>query len=152
MLYNLLKLSHVLSILVWVGGMVFAHFFLRPAAAELPPPERLRLMHGVLSRFFKVILVLSSWTVVSGLVLIALARGAAEGFRMPLSWTVMATLGLVMWAIFGHIRFALFKRLDRAVAASDWPAGGLAMNAIRQWVGVNLVLGLVVVCVTQVLR
>jgi hypothetical protein len=30
MLYNLLKLTHVLSILVWVGGMVFAHFFLRP--------------------------------------------------------------------------------------------------------------------------
>lgn len=71
---------------------------------------------------------------------------------MPLSWTVMATLGLVMWAIFGHIRFALFKRLDRAVAASDWPAGGVVMNAIRQWVGVNLVLGLAVVCVTQVLR
>ena len=32
MLYNALKLVHVLSIIVWVGGMVFAHFFLRPAA------------------------------------------------------------------------------------------------------------------------
>jgi putative copper export protein len=27
MLYNALKLVHVLSITVWVGGMVFAHFF-----------------------------------------------------------------------------------------------------------------------------
>ena len=51
MLYNALQFVHVLSIIVWVGGMVFAHFFLRPAAQALEPPLRVRLMHDVLQRF-----------------------------------------------------------------------------------------------------
>ena len=51
MLYNSLKLLHLLAVIVWVGGMVFAHFFLRPATQALEPPQRLRLMHDVLQRF-----------------------------------------------------------------------------------------------------
>ena len=34
MIYATLKTLHVLSIIVWIGGMVFAHFFLRPAVAQ----------------------------------------------------------------------------------------------------------------------
>ena len=42
MLYQLLKLVHVLSIVIWTGGMFFAHFCLRPAVAKLdaPPVDR----------------------------------------------------------------------------------------------------------------
>lgn len=61
MLYATLKLLHILSIVVWIGGMVFAHFFLRPAALQLPPPQRVPLMHGVLQRFFSAVLVASRW-------------------------------------------------------------------------------------------
>lgn len=149
MIYTALKLTHVLSILVWVGGMVFAHFFLRPALAGLQPPERLRLMHDVLGRFFKAVLWLSTWAVVSGLWMIGrVAKESVQGgnaFHMPLSWTIMATLGVVMWLIFGHIRFALYKRLSRAVTASEWPTAGSALASIRLWVTVNMVLGLVTV-------
>jgi len=150
MIYTLLKLSHVLSILVWVGGMVFAHFFLRPALGMLQPPERLRLMHDVLNRFFKAVLLLSSWAVVSGLAMVVLARtgGTPDApFRMPLSWTVMATLGIAMWLVFGHIRFALYQRMSRMVAAADWSAAGGALARIRLWVAVNMVLGLSTVAV-----
>ena len=128
MLYNTLKLAHVLSIIVWIGGMVFAHFFLRPAAQSLEPPQRLRLMHDVLQRFLGAVSVAVVVVLVSGLWMIGnVARQAVQSggsFAMPLDWTFMATLGIVMMAIFGHIRFALFRRLQRAVAASDWPAGG----------------------------
>jgi uncharacterized membrane protein len=155
MMDNFLKFAHVLSVVVWVGGMVFAHFFLRPAVVALAPPERLRLMHDVLGRFFKVVLVLSSVVVVSGLWMIGrVAKAAAQSggaFHMPLSWTLMATLGLVMWAIFGHIRFALFKRLSRAVTATEWPAAGAALASIRLWVSINLGLGLLAVAVVYLL-
>jgi len=155
MLYNLLKLSHVLSILVWVGGMVFAHFFLRPAVAALQPPERLRLMHDVLGRFFRVVLWLSTWAVMSGLWMIGrVAKEAVQSggaFHMPLSWTVMATLGVVMWLIFGHIRFALYKRLSNAIATTDWPVAGAALANVRLWVTVNMVLGLLTVAVALVM-
>ena len=49
-LYALLKTLHVLATVLWVGGMMFAHFFLRPAVAQLEPPQRLRLMHGVMQQ------------------------------------------------------------------------------------------------------
>jgi len=53
-----------------------------------------------------------------------------------------------MVAIFLHIRFALFKRLSRAVDAADWPAGGAALGQIRQWVAINLGLGVLIMAVT----
>lgn len=149
-----LKTLHVLSIVVWVGGMAFAHFFLRPALASLEPQVRLRLMHGVLARFFQAVLVASVLTLASGVWMLGrVAKQVVQSggtFAMPWSWSVMAVLGLAMVAIFLHIRFALFKRLSQAVAASDWGAGGAALSQIRTWVSVNLALGvLIVVAVTM---
>ena len=73
---------------------------------------------------------------------------AGGSFQMPLDWTVMATLGILMTVIFGYIRFALYKRLDRAVAAGDWVAGGAALASIRAWVAINIALGAGIVCFT----
>lgn len=152
MIYASLKTLHVLAIVVWIGGMVFAHFFLRPALAQLEPPVRLRLMHEVLGRFFKAVLVASLLTLVSGVWMLGrVAKQVVQSggsFEMPLSWTVMAVLGVTMVAVFMHIRFALYKRLSRAVAASEWVAGAAALGQIRLWVSVNLGLGVVVLLVT----
>lgn len=152
MIFSALKLIHVLAVILWVGGMAFAHFFLRPSVQALEPPVRLRLLQAVMKRFFSVVLWASLVVLATGLWMIG--RTAKEtvqaglAFNMPLDWTIMATLGIVMIAIFGHIRFALFKRLTRAVAASDWPSAGAAMASIRSWVFVNLCIGVVIVCVT----
>ena len=152
MLYSILKTLHVLSLIVWVGGMVFAHFFLRPALASLDPLLRLRLMHDVLGRFFKAVLVASLLILVSGLWMLGrVAKQVVQSggnFRMPLSWTLMTVIGIVMVAVFMHIRFALYPRLRRAVEASDGPAGGAAMAQIRRWVLINLGLGVLTVVVT----
>ncbi|MBY0410251.1 MAG: CopD family protein [Burkholderiaceae bacterium] len=156
MIYNLLKLAHLLSIIVWIGGMVFAHFYLRPAVQSLQPPQRVQLMHDVLQRFLNSVLVAAIVVLGTGLWMIGrVAKQAVQSggsFSMPLSWTIMATLGIIMITILGHIRFALFKRLKRAVAASDWAAGGNALGSIRTWVGVNLAIGVVIVGVTLLLK
>jgi uncharacterized membrane protein len=152
MLYATLKLLHLLAIVVWIGGMVFAHFFLRPAALQLEPPQRIALMHGALQRFFQAVLVSLVIVLASGLWMIGrVAKQTVQAgldFSMPLHWTLMASLGIVMMAIFGHIRFALFKRLDRAVQATDWSAGAAALGSIRLWVGVNLAIGVVIIAST----
>ncbi len=140
-----LKTLHVLAVVLWIGGMAFAHFFLRPAVAALEPPVRVALMHDVLGRFFAAVLVVVVVVLASGLALIGMAHGA--GGHMPWTWTAMTVLGLVMMAIFGHIRFALYKRLRRAVAAKDWPAGATALAAIRTWVGVNLAIGVAIIVI-----
>ena len=132
MLYIILKTIHLLSIIVWLGGMAFAHFFLRPALQQLEPPQRLVLMRDVLQRFFAVVMVIIAAVLLSGIGMMGLvhkmAAQAGAKFSMPVSWMVMAVLGLAMMAVFGHIRFALFKRLDQAVNAKDWPAGGKALG------------------------
>ena len=152
MIYATLKLVHVLSIVLWIGGMYFAHAFLRPAVQFLEPPMRIRLMHDVLQRFFTTVQVVVLLVLFSGLWMIGrVAKETVQAglpFNMPLGWTVMSTLGILMIVVFGHIRFALFKRLSRAVSASDWPAGGAALGQIRQWVAMNLALGTVILVVT----
>ncbi|QNN55916.1 CopD family protein [Diaphorobacter ruginosibacter] len=149
MLFIILKLVHLISIVIWVGGMFFAHFFLRPAAQELEAPVRVKLMRDVLGRFFSTVLVLILLILLSGIGLIGSVHGMAAKvgaqFSMPLSWIVMTVLGVIMMAVFGHIRFALYKRLNAAVEARDWPAGGAALASIRKLVALNLALGLVII-------
>ena len=155
MLYAALKTLHLLAILLWVGGMAFTLFFLRPALNTLGAPERVRLMHAVLGRFFKAVLAASLLTLGTGIWMLGrVAKQTVQSggsFQMPLSWTLMSVLGVLMVAIFMHIRFALYKRLDRAVNASDWAAGGAALAQIRTWVAVNLGLGVLIVVVTLLL-
>lgn len=138
MSFLLLKLLHVGAVVLWIGGMAFAMFFLRPALPLLPPPQRLTLMSEVLRRFLNAAGLAVIVAVASGFALFAL------GARGP-HVHVMAVLGLLMAAIYGHVRFVLHRRLGRAVAAQDWPAGGAAMGSVRTWVGVNLALGVLVI-------
>ena len=143
MIYAILKTLHLLSIVVWIGGMAFAQFFLRPAVAQLEAPVRLRLMH---------VLAASLLTLVSGVWMLGrVAKQVVQSggnFEMPLAWTLMAVLGIAMVAIFMHIRFVLYKRFSLRVAATDWAAAGATLATIRNWVSVNLGLGVVVLLVT----
>ncbi len=152
MFYATLKIVHLLAVIVWLGGMVFAHFFLRPAVASLAPPERVALMHAVLGRFFRAVQWAASAALVSGIWMIGRnTRQTVQSgahFNLPLEWMLMAALGLLMVGIFGTIRFTLYPALTRAVAAADWPAGAAVLSRIRHWVALNLVLGTVIVVVT----
>jgi uncharacterized membrane protein len=145
MTHALLKTLHLLAIIVWIGGMGFAHFFLRPALAQLEPPVRLRLMHEVLGRFFAAVTVASLLAVGSGA---AMLMALPAGTRVPTSWALMGVLGVIMLMIYLHVRVALYARLARAVAAGDWPAGALALGAIRRWVATNLAIGVAIVVMT----
>jgi len=152
MLYAFLKTVHLLAIIVWIGGMVFAHFFLRPALAPFEPPVQLRLMHAILGRFFAAVLVAAGLTLASGGWMIGrVARQVVQSgaaFTMPIEWVVMAALGGVMVLIFGHIRFVLYKRLDLAVISADWPTAAAVLASLRTWVTVNLALGIVIIVIT----
>ncbi len=135
---------HVLSAVVWVGGMFFAYMVLRPPAARLlEPPLRLALWVQVFARFFP-------W--VWAAVLLLLASGywmvfVPFGGLGNVGWHVhvMQVLGIAMMAIFMHVFFAPFRRLKRAVEAEDHHGGLVQLAQIRRLVGVNLLLGLVVI-------
>ena len=139
-----LLLLHLAGVIVWVGGMFFAHFCLRPAAAaQLPPPQRLPLLAAVLGRFFTTVAASIVAIMASGFALIG-----ATGFGLaPIHWHAMSGIGLLMAVIFGVIYFLHYPRLKADVAAQDWPAAGAAMNRIRLLVATNLLLGALTVLV-----
>ena len=137
---------HLLSAVIWVGGMFFAYMALRPVAAEiLEPPIRLRLWRDVFSRFFP-------WVSIAVLLLLGTGLWMIFGFFGGMGNTrpyihVMLLLGLIMMAIYGHVLFVPYKRLSRAVAAENWPEGGAQLGTIRKLIALNLSLGLIVVVV-----
>ncbi|MGJ7566809.1 CopD family protein [Variovorax sp. RB2P76] len=141
---------HLLCAAFWVGGMATMHFAVRPAAvATLEPPLRLRMMAATLRRFFVGVDASVTLLFVTGVVMI-LATG---GFR-SVHWRVQAmmSLAIVMAAIYVYIRASVFKALRRAVADSEWPKAASLLNTVRQLVGMNLVLGVVVFAVAIVGR
>ncbi len=140
----ILLLLHLSGVIVWVGGMFFAHFCLRPvAASQLPPPQRLPLLAAVLGRFFVAVMVSIVAILASGFAIMG-----ATGFgQAPIHWHVMSGIGLAMAAIFGIIYFRHFPRLKAGVVGQDWPAAGAAMNRIRILVATNLALGVLTIAV-----
>lgn len=137
---NVLMLAHLLGVIVWVGGMFFAHMALRPTAAELlQPPQRLPLLNGVFQRFFPWVWLSVVMILGSGLLWMSLLGGFKAGWHVH----AMLAIGMTMMAIFTYIYFISFARLKQGVALQDWAAAGQAMARIRQLVGLNLTLGLV---------
>lgn len=137
-----MKFLHVLAAIAWLGGIGFMLVALRPAAAELlTPPQRLPLMVHTLQRFFRLV-----WVTIVVLLLSGLAMLMGVGMKnAPAGWHAMLGIGLVMFALFGHLYFGPFRRLKQAVSAADWPEGGRRAGQIATLATVNLVLGVLAI-------
>jgi uncharacterized membrane protein len=137
---------HVLSAVVWVGGMFFAWMALRPVAASLlEPPQRLPLWSKTFARFFP-------W--VWAAVLLLPASGywiIFESFQgmgnVGLHVHVMQFIGIGMIGIYLYVFFAPYRNMNRAIAAGNFPAAGKQLAAIRRLIGINLILGLATIVV-----
>ena len=139
LLHATLLCLHLLAATLWVGGMAVMHFAVRPAAVQtLEPPLRLAFMAAALGRFFAWVSVAVLLLLASGLAMMLLGAGFAAAH-----WSVHAMfgIGLAMMAVYGHIRYAAYPRLQRAVSAREWPKAAAQLNAIRQRVALNLALG-----------
>jgi uncharacterized membrane protein len=133
---------HLVAVVVWVGGMFFAHVALRPAVAALEPPQRLTLMAAALGRFL-------CW--VAGAVVVILATGfgmlaaTPAGAGVGTGVATMAVVGVAMVAIYVDLVLQPYRRLAAAVAAKAWPDAAAALAGVRRRVEINLGLGLVTI-------
>ena len=146
---ELLIFLHLAGVVVWVGGMFFAHFCLRPAALKLlEPPQRLPLWAAVLGIFLRYTAVAVALILLSGFAILF-----EVGFRQaPAGWHVMMTLGLVMAGIFARVFGVLHPRLRRHAEAGAWPEAAAALDAIRRLVTTNLVLALLTIAAALFLK
>ncbi|AHY43611.1 hypothetical protein CXK93_11435 [Stutzerimonas decontaminans] len=146
--FALLYALHVLAATVWVGGMFFAWMVLRPAAvAMLQAPERLKLWADVFRRFFVWVWVAVLVLPVSGIGMWHMRFGALES--APRYVHIMTGLYLVMLALFLRIQLLQLPALKDAVNADRWPEGGAVLGQIRRLVGINLVLGMLVIALAS---
>jgi len=144
--FGLVYTLHVLSALVWVGGMFFAWMVLRPAAMKaLEGPARLKLWVEVFQGFFRWVWVAVVLLPISGVGMIHLQYSGFEA--APRHVQVMMGLYVVMTALFIRIQALLLPELRTAVAAQDWPTGAATLGKIRKLVGINLIVGLVLVAI-----
>jgi uncharacterized membrane protein len=126
---------HLAGAIIWMGGMAFMVLALRPSLASVEPPARMNLVSAVLRRFF---------TAVAISIVVLAATGAwmfANAQATPRGWHVMAAIGLVMMLLFGHIFFAPYRRLQRAIERADWPAAAAAASEVTMLAKINLGLG-----------
>ncbi|MEJ2693665.1 MAG: hypothetical protein P8166_11550 [Candidatus Thiodiazotropha sp.] len=136
---------HLLGVIVWVGGMFFAHMILRVAVnRSLEPQQRLPLMQRVFDGFF-------SWVWLS--VILILASGYWMLFsvytgQVSLWLAFMTFAGTLMAAIFVFIFAFPYQQLSRALKIHDMPKAVAAVTLIRQLVLANLILGLLITLVT----
>lgn len=137
---------HILSAVVWVGGMFFAWMALRPVAARLlEPPLRLPLWSQTFARFFPWVWAAVVLLPASGYWMIF---ETFEGMQnVGLHVHVMQLTGIVMIGIYLHVFFAPYRGLKRAIAAGDFPAAGKHLAVIRRLIGINLVLGMITIVI-----
>lgn len=156
-MYDIAKLIHLVSAIVWMGGMTFMLLALRPAAlAVLQPSERLQLMGAVWQRFFPLVIASIAGLFFTGshlyTTLFRAAKAASGQGSVPLGWNVMLVLGLAMMLIFGHIFFGSYRKFKRAMAVPDTAAAGKAAAQIHTLVLTNFVLGWLAIAALRLLN
>ena len=141
----LLVALHVLSAVVWVGGMFFAYMVLRHSVGPLEPAVRLALWHRVFCRFFPwvwasiVLLLISGYGMLFGY----LGGFAAAGVHVHL----MQGIGIVMMLLFLHLFFAPWRRFGQAIEREAFSEAAKELDQMRHIVAINLGLGFLTVIV-----
>ena len=147
---NFALFLHLLSAVIWIGGMFVSYMCVRPVAASLlEPPQRLQLWDQIFTRFFPWVWAAVILLPVTGFWMIWVMGGfAAVGMYVH----IMLGLGVLMILIFLHVFFGPYRRLKAAVAAQDFPSAGQKLAQIRTLIAVNLTLGLIIIAAVRLLR
>jgi uncharacterized membrane protein len=131
---------HVLAAMAAVGGTLFMRWALLPAAAQLAPEARDSLLQAVRSRWARVVMAAIALLLVSGLYNIS--RKEVMYHVTPLYHALFGIKFLLAMGIF-FLASALVGRSE-------------AYAAIRRrastWLAVNLLMAVLVVCISGVLR
>ncbi len=131
---------HLLAVILWVGGMAFAHLILRPAADALDPLDRLRLWRRVLARFLPFAGAMILLVLASGYWMVLGPWGGLRG--APPYLHLMQAVGWVMIGVHVYLVIVPWPRFREAVAELDSAEAARQLAAVRRLLGANTALGL----------
>jgi uncharacterized membrane protein len=135
-----LRWLHILAAITAVGGAVFARFVVFPSLASLPEQDRDALHAVMRARWSKIVAAAIAFLLVSGLVnFMAIAtRYDLPRWYHPL-FGVKFLLALAVFAI-------------ASLLAGRSPAAMALRRNAKAWLNLNIVLAVLVVCLSGVLR
>ena len=156
-MYDIVKLLHLISAIVWMGGMTLMLFALRPAVVNLLDPQlRAQVMGQVWQRFFAMVAVAVVVLLITGTnmytTMFKAVKAAGGTGSVPLGWNLMLVIGMLMSLIFGHIYFAGFRKFKRAVAAAEWPVAAKSASLIHTLIVVNFALGWLAIVAVRLVK
>ncbi|MFN3946619.1 MAG: hypothetical protein ACK4LA_00855 [Aquificaceae bacterium] len=127
---------HVFFAMVWIGGMIYSLFFLKPSLKEIAQQEtRDRFLKVVLSKFF-----LAVW--ISILVLFISGMGLWHGYRRDFTENTLFHTKLFLFGltvlIFLYIYFFLFRKNK--------------LSQIPNLVGINLLINTLILLIIIYIR
>lgn len=151
---------HLLATTVWIGGMAFNIWVLRPSLPVIEPAERVKLVGAALRRFIYV-----AWLSIAALILtgIFLGRGAPEALlrsNYGIALIIKHTIVVVMTVIVALVSFVFFPKLKIFLNEIDAnahdatklpPELATLLGKIVALVKLNLTLGVIVLLVTALL-
>lgn len=136
---------HLLSVVIWVGGMAFLMLVLRPGLMAVEPGARITVQGALFRRFFRTVWHVMPIAVISGLLLLILDYGHQT---IPWPVMVMQTGGILMAAIFIGMFMVPNRHLQTKLAAGTATAEDIL--PVRRLVLLNLVIGTVIlICVSS---
>lgn len=138
---------HIIGVIIWVGGMFFAHMLLRPALNDsLEAPQRLSLLLRVFDGFFPWVWVAVIAIVASGFWMLFMFYEDNIGLWLGF----MTVVGILMSAIFVFIYAIPYQQIGVARKEDDKPKLVEAVSLIRQLILINLTFGMLVTVVAVV--
>ncbi len=140
---TLLIALHILGAVIWVGGMFFLYFVLRPATFGMELADRLGLWRRCLDNLFPWLWGSIAALLGSGYGLTLFFPDEIDGLHI----LIMQVLGWIMILIFGHIYFSPYRRLREALDNGDNDGAARQLGSIRPTLIANLALGLITVIV-----
>lgn len=146
MLQSISIALHLLSAVVWVGGMFFAYVVLRPTTVGLlEPPVRLAVWSEVFRRFFPWVWLAILILVTTGNVMIFGVFGGMK--QAGLHIHIMNGIAWVMIFLFLYLNLGPLKGLRVSIADQNWGIAAEFLARIRRIIAINLSLGLAVIVI-----
>ena len=138
MFNSILSWFHILAVLIWIGGMLYTLFILRPSLDVLEDKKPM-FMKNIMDRFFPLV-----WTAI----FILLITGGVKVHFYVNSPYFIAKLVIytIMVIVFSYIYFGLYKKLPSASNKQ------IIMEKITNLIKLNFTLGLIIIFLIELVK
>jgi uncharacterized membrane protein len=131
---------HIVSVIIWIGGLFLAFVALKPGMLPIDAEARLAVWQHGFGRFLP-----WSWLCVVTLLLSGFAMvflGFSGLTALPAHVRAMMALGVLTAGLYAYLLFLPWRGFRHAMLKFDWPTAETKIAQVRRVMGVTLVIGL----------